>query len=85
MRVVERLVRASPKDADEFCFEARIRARQQSYPRQVILLASGPGKAGTLSAALTGPETPAIPASFLRRHPRFSVVCDLSTAFGLRS
>ena len=53
--------------------------------RQVILLASGLGKAGVLSAARTGPETSAAPASFLRRHPRFSVVCDLSAALGLRS
>jgi len=53
--------------------------------RQVILLASGPGKARVLSAALTGPETSKVPASFLRRHPSFSVVCDLAAAFGLRS
>ncbi len=53
--------------------------------RQVILLASGLGKAAILSAALTGPETPTVPASFLRRHPGLSIVCDRSAASGLRS
>ncbi len=53
--------------------------------RQVILLASGRGKAAILSAALTGPETKAVPASFLRRHLRLSVVCDLAAASEFRS
>ncbi|MEO6398974.1 MAG: 6-phosphogluconolactonase [Tepidiformaceae bacterium] len=53
--------------------------------RKVIVLASGPAKAAILAAALTGPETPAVPASFLRRHSGLSVVCDSSAASGLRS
>ncbi len=53
--------------------------------RKVIVLASGPAKAAILAAALTGPETPEVPASFLRRHPELSVVCDSSAASELRS
>lgn len=35
--------------------------------RETLLLVSGAHKRGILSAALDGPETPAVPASFLRR------------------
>jgi glucosamine-6-phosphate deaminase len=44
--------------------------------RRVLLLVTGAAKAGILRAALEGPETPQVPASFLRRHPDLRVLAD---------
>jgi glucosamine-6-phosphate deaminase len=43
---------------------------------ELWLLVTGGHKAAVLGRALEGPETPDCPASFLRRHPRLSVVAD---------
>ncbi len=43
---------------------------------QVVLLASGLAKAHILSAALSGPVTERVPASFLQLHPSVTVVSD---------
>ena len=51
--------------------------------RSVLLLANGMGKAAILAAALNGPETPGVPASFLQRHPGVVVVCDTAAAAAL--
>lgn len=44
------------------------------------LLVTGSRKAEVLRAAVKGPETPDVPASFLRRHPRCRVLADESAA-----
>lgn len=44
--------------------------------RKIILVATGLGKKEVLKQALTGPATPAIPASFLTLHPHVITVTD---------
>jgi glucosamine-6-phosphate deaminase len=44
--------------------------------RELWLLVSGVRKAEILRAAVEGPETPQVPASFLRRHERCRIVID---------
>jgi glucosamine-6-phosphate deaminase len=44
--------------------------------RKIYLLAWGQHKAAVLKDAVEGPVTPAIPASFLQRHPNVRVVID---------
>ncbi len=44
--------------------------------RSILLLASGPGKAGALAAALHGPVVADVPASVLQRHPDVTVIAD---------
>lgn len=48
--------------------------------RHIVLLATGAAKAEALAAALQGPQTPANPASFLRGHPRVTIVADAEAA-----
>jgi glucosamine-6-phosphate deaminase len=43
---------------------------------EIWLLVTGERKAEILRATIEGPETPAVPASFLRRHPRCRVLAD---------
>jgi glucosamine-6-phosphate deaminase len=43
---------------------------------ELWLLVTGERKAAILRDALEGPETPDVPASFLRRHPRLRVLAD---------
>jgi glucosamine-6-phosphate deaminase len=43
---------------------------------RVLLLVSGVGKRDIVRAALEGPVTPGVPASFLQRHPEVEVVVD---------
>jgi glucosamine-6-phosphate deaminase len=44
--------------------------------REIVILVSGTAKREPLACLLGGPETPAAPASFLRRHPRLTVLAD---------
>lgn len=44
--------------------------------RRIVLLASGEAKADALRAALMGPVTADVPASFLQLHPDVTVVAD---------
>ncbi|TGD90392.1 glucosamine-6-phosphate deaminase [Mycolicibacterium sp. CH28] len=44
--------------------------------RSILLLASGPGKADALAAALHGPVGPDVPASVLQRHSDVTVIAD---------
>lgn len=44
--------------------------------RSILLLASGPGKADALAAALHGPVVADVPASVLQRHADVTVVAD---------
>jgi hypothetical protein len=44
--------------------------------RELLLLVTGAEHADGLHAALAGPPDPAAPASLLRAHPRFIVLCD---------
>lgn len=48
--------------------------------RSIVLLATGAAKAEALAAALHGPVTTSVPASFLRHHPDVSVICDEEAA-----
>lgn len=51
--------------------------------RACLLLATGPAKAAAVAAMIEGPVGPACPASYLRRHPRLTVVLDREAAAGL--
>jgi glucosamine-6-phosphate deaminase len=42
----------------------------------VLVIASGPGKAEALAHLLNGPEDPAWPVTWLRRHPHLTVAAD---------
>lgn len=46
----------------------------------LLVLATGPSKAGAVRAALEGPVTTAVPASALRLHSRVTVLLDPSAA-----
>ncbi len=46
--------------------------------RHAVLLATGEGKRAILTAALHGPVTAAVPASYLQRHPHLTVITDLA-------
>lgn len=48
--------------------------------RRILLLASGQAKAAALAAALTGPVTPAVPASALQQHRDVTVIMDAAAA-----
>ncbi len=48
--------------------------------REVVLMASGAGKASVLAEALEGKITSKVPASFLREHPQFEVFLDEGAA-----
>ena len=48
--------------------------------RELWLLVTGERKAEILRAALEGPETPAVPASYLRRHLNWRVMADDAAA-----
>jgi len=52
--------------------------------RRILLLASGAQKAEALQAALTGPVTPAVPASALQLHPNVTVLVDAAAARSFR-
>ena len=51
--------------------------------RELWLLVTGERKAEILRAALEGPETPDVPASYLRRHPNWRVMADDAAASAL--
>ena len=51
--------------------------------REILLVATGKGKAGVVAAALAGPVTPRCPASFLSLHPSLTVVLDRAAASSL--
>ena len=52
--------------------------------REVVLLASGEGKAQALREMLEGDQGPDCPASYLRDHPRLTVICDQAASSRLR-
>jgi glucosamine-6-phosphate deaminase len=52
--------------------------------REVVLMVTGAEKADSLQAALEGPVGPHAPASMLRDHPCFTVLCDRAAAARLR-
>ena len=51
---------------------------------RIILLADGAAKATIVAAALDGPVTPDVPASFLQQHANVTIVCDIEAAARLR-
>ncbi len=48
--------------------------------RAIVLLATGAAKARCVAAALRGPITTALPASFLQLHPHVDVMLDAAAA-----
>jgi glucosamine-6-phosphate deaminase len=48
--------------------------------RELLMLVSGAAKAEALRAMLEGDQGPQCPASYLRDHPRLTVVCDEAAA-----
>ncbi len=52
--------------------------------RRVLLLATGAGKRDAIEAAVRGPVTTRVPASFLQLHPSVEILCDAEAAAGLR-
>jgi glucosamine-6-phosphate deaminase len=51
--------------------------------RALLLVVTGQPKAAALAAALEGPVGPACPGSWLREHPRLTVLCDAAAASAL--
>ncbi len=51
--------------------------------RHLLLLATGPGKAAALAAAVEGPLTASCPASVLQLHPHVTVLADAGAAEAL--
>ena len=51
--------------------------------RRLVLVASGPGKADAVAAALEGPLSASCPASVLQWHADATVVLDEAAAAGL--
>ncbi len=58
----------------EFAYTMGIKSIMQA--KKIVLAVSGTDKADILKSALTGPVTPAVPASILQLHPDFTVVAD---------
>ncbi len=52
--------------------------------RELVLLASGEGKARAIEAAVEGPITAMVPASIVQMHPRAFVIVDRAAGAGLR-
>jgi glucosamine-6-phosphate deaminase len=57
-----------------FAYTLGIKSIMQS--KKIVLAVSGADKADILKSALTGPVTPAVPASIFQLHPDFTVVAD---------
>lgn len=53
--------------------------------REIILLATGTGKAEAVNAAMHGPTTPDVPASFLQSHPHTTFIVDAQAATKLHA
>ncbi len=51
--------------------------------KEILLLAFGENKTGTVAKAVEGPVTPAVPASFLQEHPNTSFYLDAAASAGL--
>ncbi|MFT4144997.1 MAG: glucosamine-6-phosphate deaminase [Mobilitalea sp.] len=58
----------------EFAYTMGIKSIMQS--KKIVMAVSGADKADILRSALTGPVTPAVPASILQLHSDFTVVAD---------
>jgi len=52
--------------------------------RRIVLIATGPGKADAVRAAIDGPVTPDVPVTALRGHPSVTVVADRAALGGRR-
>lgn len=65
---------AQGETVPEFAYTLGIKSIMQA--KKIVLAVSGADKADILRSALTGPITPAVPASILQLHPDFMVVVD---------
>jgi 6-phosphogluconolactonase/Glucosamine-6-phosphate isomerase/deaminase len=54
-----------------------------SLSKDILLIVTGTGKADILQQIVEGPIDEAIPASVLRMHPNFTIVCDEAAAQNL--
>ncbi len=71
-------IRQAPRQALTMGIESILAARE------ILLVATGAGKARAVAAALAGPLTSRCPASFLSLHPGLTVVLDRAAASSLR-
>lgn len=53
--------------------------------KEILLLANGAHKAPIIFQALYGPITPAVPASFLQKHPHVTIILDKEAAVQMHS
>ena len=67
-------IRQAPRQALTMGIETILSARE------ILLVATGPGKADAVAAALAGPVTSRCPASFLSLHLALTVVLDRGAA-----
>jgi glucosamine-6-phosphate deaminase len=64
------------EDVPKYAFTMGIKAIMQA--KKILLVVNGSDKADILYEALTGPVTPAVPASILQLHPDVTIVADVT-------
>ena len=64
------------EDVPHYAFTMGIKAIMQA--KKILLVVNGSDKADILYEAITGPVTPAVPASILQLHPDITIVADQS-------
>ncbi|HEX5967308.1 MAG TPA: glucosamine-6-phosphate deaminase [Intrasporangium sp.] len=74
---------AHPEDVPTHCVTQGLGTILEA--RALLLVATGPGKAAAVAAAVEGPLTASCPASVLQWHARAEVVVDEAAATGLRN
>jgi glucosamine-6-phosphate deaminase len=74
---------AHPEDVPTHCVTQGLGTILEA--RALVLVATGPGKAAAVAAAVEGPLTASCPASVLQWHARAVVVVDEAAATGLRN
>lgn len=73
---------ASAEEVPQYAFTMGIKEIMQA--KKILLVASGADKADILLAAVSGPITPAVPASIIQLHPDVTIVADEAALSGLR-
>lgn len=80
VKLTERTIEANSRmfsnkdEVPKYALTMGIKAIMQA--KKILLVVSGKDKADILAKALTGPITPAVPASILQLHPDLTVVAD---------
>ncbi len=73
---------ASAEEVPQYAYTMGIKEIMQA--KKILLVASGADKADILLAAVSGPITPAVPASIIQLHPDVTIVADEAALSGLR-